>query len=269
MLIAENVEVTIGKTRILHGLTFTAAPGALTAIVGPNGSGKTTLLKALTGDIPAIGVFSLNGLDPNTLKPWELAALRAVLPQASTLAFPFTVVEVVRIGIRSGTSGDQDQLVMAALAKVGMQHYAARFYQELSGGEQQRVQLARVLAQVWNPIENKEPRWQFLDEPVSSLDIAHQLEVMTIARDFADRGGGVVAVMHDLNLTAMFADSVTIMSGGHLLRQGAPKEVLTDETLSEAYGCQVRVNQTPDDGATYLLPHAARLVDAMDRVKSA
>ncbi len=262
MLSAENVKVTIGSTQILHGLDFSAQHSAVTAIVGPNGSGKTTLLKALTGDIEASGTYRLNGCDPAQLKPWELAAMRGVLPQASVLAFPFTVVEVVRIGLRSGTSGDHAQVVMAALAKVGLASYANRFYQELSGGEQQRVQLARVLAQVWHPVERGEPRWLFLDEPVASLDIAHQLEVMNIARDFATAGGGVVAVMHDLNLTAMFADSVAILSQGRLLQQGPPAKVMTNETLSLAYGCTLQVNTEPSEtDARFLLPHAASLND--------
>ncbi len=136
--------------------------------------------------------------------------------------------------------------------------FEGRFFQELSGGEQQRVQLARVLAQVWTPMHEGVPRWLFLDEPVSALDIGHQLQVMRIARDFADQGGGVVAVMHDLNLTAMFSDSVALIAEGGVLQQGGPEEVLCDALLSRAYRCQIRVNTQPGQGV-FLLPHAASL----------
>lgn len=259
MLDAKALYVTAARKDILQGVDLSAEPGALTAIVGPNGSGKTTTLKALTGEVPFRGKIVLNGHDITELKPWDLAAIRGVLPQASALAFPFTVGEVVRIGLEGGAEGDVADRIPQALAKVGMQRFAGRLYQELSGGEQQRVQLARVLAQIWHPVLDGKPRWLFLDEPVASLDIAHQLTVMNIARDFARGGGGVIAVMHDLNLTALYADSVAILSEGKLLAQGAPADIFTNETLSQAYGCQVRVGVPPDPGQVYILPQAAAL----------
>lgn len=260
MLEAKDITVVLGRHTVLHKLDFCAQPGKLTAIVGPNGSGKTTLLKAMTGDVPFTGQVHLNGQDITALKPWEVSAMRAVLPQASTLAFPFTVSEVVHIGLHRGISGICEPIAMAALARVGLGHYAERPYQELSGGEQQRVQLARVLAQVWHPVEHGEPRWLFLDEPVSALDIGHQLQVMRLARTFADQGGGVVAVMHDLNLTAMFADAITLMAAGRPLAEGTPAEVMQDAILSEAYGCTLGVSRPPLDATPYLLPHLAAAV---------
>lgn len=258
MLDAQNISVTLGKKAILQAVDFTAKPGQVTAIVGPNGSGKTTLLKAITGDVAHKGSVRLNGQDITGMQPWELAAQRGVLSQATTLAFPFTVIEVVRIGLRDGSSGASDHLALLALNRVSLGQYANRFYQELSGGEQQRAQLARVLAQVWEPISNGVPRWLLLDEPVASLDIGHQLEVMNIARDYACSGGGVVTVMHDLNLTALYADEVAVLSGGALRAQGAPTEVLTDSVLSSAYGCALRVNTVPNSDDPFLLPHAAQ-----------
>ena len=195
------------------------------------------------------------------MKPWELAAIRGVLPQAATLAFPFTAIEVVRIGLQGGVLGDHGHIVMQALRRVGLAEKASRFYQELSGGEQQRTLLARVLAQVWEPgSSDGSPRWLFLDEPVSALDIAHQLEVMDLAIDFAKRGGGVLAVMHDLNLTALYADQVLVLSEGQLLAKGDPKDTMTNSILSKAYGCHVKVNTVPDTSATFLLPHTASLI---------
>jgi len=258
MLTATGITVSYGRREVLHGVDFDATAGQVTAIVGPNGSGKTTLMRALTGENVFDGVVFLNDQDVASAKPWQLAAVRGVLPQSTPLAFPFTVVEVVRLGLARGLTAGRAHLIPAALDRVGLTGFEGRFYQELSGGEQQRVQLARVLVQVWEPVADGSPRWLFLDEPVSALDIGHQLQVMQIARDFANAGGGVVAVMHDLNLTAMFADNVGLISEGHMVAQGAPEDVFTDQQLSHAYGCKVRVNTAPASG-TFLLPHAATM----------
>ncbi|MFD0860489.1 heme ABC transporter ATP-binding protein [Roseovarius aquimarinus] len=254
---AENIRVSYGPREVLAGVSLIAQPGEVTAIVGPNGSGKSSLLGAITASLPYSGLVELNGRDIRTMKPWQLAAERAVLPQASQLAFPFTVIEVVRLGLQSGTAGDRSDVPLRALARVGLAQHADRSFQDLSGGEAQRVMLARVVAQVWHPVEGGTPRWLLLDEPVSSLDIAHQLQVMQIARDFAAAGGGVIAVMHDLNLTALYADKVAVLAGGRGLAVGTPSEVLTGEILSHAYGCTLRVSAPPPEGVPYILPHAA------------
>ncbi len=253
-LSARNITVSLGRKTVLHDVDIDVRAGQVSAIVGPNGSGKTTLLRAICGDVAHEGQVLLNGRDVGTLKPWELAAMRAVLPQASTLAFPFQVIEIVRLGLQSSSEAESDEIAHAALSRVGLGGYGYRFYQELSGGEQQRAQLARALCQVWHPVSGGQPRWLLLDEPVSSLDIAHQLQVMEIVRDFAAAGGGVLAVMHDLNLTARFADALILVKSGRILSQGALSHVLTDENLSHAYGYQLRANQPPRDGGWFLLP---------------
>ncbi len=254
-VVAAGVSARYGQNDVLASLSVTCRAGQLTAIVGPNGSGKSTLVKAMCGDLPFRGTITINGTDIAAATSWHLAGIRAVLPQASTLAFPFTVLEVVRIGLTSGTGGAQSLRAEAALERVGLSYAAHAFYQELSGGEQQRVQLARVLAQIWHPSERGTPRWLLLDEPVSSLDIAHQLEVMQIVRDFAAAGGGVIAVMHDLNLTGLFADAVVVMSNGKILAAGATQDVMQDQVLSQAYGCALRVGVVPDRPALFVLPH--------------
>jgi iron complex transport system ATP-binding protein len=256
MLAATKLTIRIGQRVILSAVDFQARAGAITAIVGPNGSGKTTLMRALTGEIAADGDLTLNGIPVMAARPARLAAIRAVLPQATPLAFPFLVGEVVRLGLTAGLSAHDPNVAAQALTAVGLNGFANRFYQELSGGEQQRVQLARVMAQVWMPTGQDGPRWLFLDEPVASLDIGHQLMVMNIARAYADAGGGVVAVMHDLNLTAMFADSVALLGEGRVLGTGKPADILTDALLSRAYHCTLRVNTPPAQG-TYVLPHSA------------
>ena len=254
-LTARSLVVHLGRTPVLRGVDFDARAGEFGCIVGPNGSGKTTLLRALTGELPYGGAAYLQGQDIASLGPQALARLRGVLPQSTALAFPFNVIEVVRLGLPDPS--DQAP-ARTALASVGLSGYEARFYQELSGGEKQRVQLARVLAQVGAPISDEGPRWLFLDEPVSALDIAHQLQVMRLARAFADAGGGVVAVMHDLNLTAMFADRVHVLAQGQVLAAGTPGSVMSDTVLSQAYGCDLRVGRTPPPGVPFILPHVAR-----------
>lgn len=258
MLIATDIRVALSGSPVLSGADFRAEPGRVTAIVGPNGSGKTTLLRAMTQDLPHAGRVVLDGVDIASLPGWKLAARRGVLPQASRIAFPFTVLEIVRLGLLAAASAAPDSRVSEALARVGLSGFEGRFYHELSGGEQQRAQLARVLCQVWDPVGPDGPRWLFLDEPVASLDIGHQLEVMDLMRDYAARGGGVIAVMHDLNLTALYAPSVAMLAQGRVVAQGPPAAVLTDAILSRAYGCALRVNAAPAPPATYLLPHMAR-----------
>ncbi|TWH01215.1 iron complex transport system ATP-binding protein [Mesorhizobium sp. J18] len=261
MIEVRNLSVSIGRKRIISGISFDAAAGNVTAIVGPNGSGKTTLLKALSGDLPYEGEVHINGAEISSLKPWQTASLRAVLPQATTLSFPFTVREIVSLGLSNGRTGalagEEGRLPERALARVDLDGFAGRLYQELSGGEQQRVQLARVLCQVWSPVLAGVPRYLFLDEPVSSLDIKHQLIIMDIARDFAARGGGVIAILHDLNLTAMFADRVLVMHRGRMAAAGSPAEVLEDGLISRVFECRLRVGAVPPGTMPFVLPQSA------------
>jgi iron complex transport system ATP-binding protein len=145
---------------------------------------------------------------------------------------------------------DLDQLPARALERVDLAGFAGRLYQDLSGGEQQRVQLARVLCQVWHPVLDGQPRYLLLDEPVSSLDVKHQILVMRIAREFADAGGGVVAILHDLNLAAMFADRILAMRAGTVAGYGEPDEVLTDERMSDVFDCTLRFHR--DEAGTFV-----------------
>lgn len=256
MIETRDLSVTFGDKLIVSQVCFEARPGHVTAIVGPNGCGKTTLLRALTGEVPHSGMAMLDGVPMAEMSSPVMAARRAVLAQATPLAFPFNVFEVVRLGLQTGVEGGLDDLPSLALEKVGLAGFESRYYQELSGGEKQRVQLARVLVQVWRPVRDGKANWLFLDEPVSALDIGHQIEVMALAKEFAQRGGGVIAVMHDLNLTALYADSIALFEKGALLIQDAPEQVLTDENLSRAYRWPLRVRVAPQ-AKPFVLPHAA------------
>jgi iron complex transport system ATP-binding protein len=255
--IARNVSATLGSRRVLQNVDFEAKAGDVTAIVGPNGSGKTTFLKALSGELRVDGHISLDGADIRGLKPWQLAERRAVLQQATTMAFPFRVYEVVQLGLsRPVDRNSSDKLIAQALSMVGLAGFGERLYQELSGGEQQRVHLARVLCQVWEPVKNGSASYLFLDEPVASLDIRHQIAIMEIAQGYARRGGGVIAVMHDLNLTAMFADQVFLMRSGSVVAKGPPSQTFTNALLSSVFDAPLAVSLVPRDDIPFVLPQS-------------
>lgn len=261
MISIAELTVRLGKSTIIHNLSADLTPAKVTAIVGPNGSGKTTLMRALTGELEFIGSVSINGHSLKALTALQQARIRGVLPQSSIVTFPFTVREIVRMGglssARFELPEDFDSRVDDVLVKVELTGYAGRRYTELSGGEQQRVQLARVLFQLPKAQENGDPKWLLLDEPVSSLDLRYQLIVMNIARDFANEGGGVIAIMHDINLTAMFADDLIMLQNGKMFAHGTPSRIINSKNISALYDCKVKVNQTPKGNTPYLLPHTA------------
>ncbi|WP_182086473.1 heme ABC transporter ATP-binding protein [Aureimonas sp. ME7] len=257
----ELVEAGFGYPHrpVIEAVSLGVEPGALTVIVGPNGAGKSTLLKLMTGEMrPERGTVRWAGEDLHTLHPAILARRRAVLPQGSGLAFPFTVAEVVRLGLEAGGRAREGGAIGAALAEVDLAGFSARLYGELSGGEQQRVHLARVLCQIGEPVSpDGSARFLFLDEPVSSLDIRHQLGVLRIARRFAGGGGGVVAVLHDLNLAAGFADRMIAVAGGRIAADGPPGRVMRDETIRRVFGVSLRVGVVPPPSVPFVLPQTA------------
>ena len=261
MYSASRLHVSLGNRPVLRDIALSLKPGRVTAIAGPNGSGKSTLLRTLAGELPHDGELMLSGRPLARLQPQELASMRGVLPQSTEVAFSFTVGEVVRLGLLAGRRGAGDngaERIERALARVGLAGFAGRDCQELSGGEQQRVQLARVLCQIPDPVlPDGTACWLLLDEPVSSLDIRHQLEIMGLARDFARAGGGVIAVMHDLNLTALFANDLLLVRDGRIAASGPVAEVMTDAILEKVYSCRLRVNAVPAGSVPFVLAHSA------------
>jgi len=250
----KNLTISRRHRAIVHNLDFCARAGEVTIIVGPNGSGKTTLMGALSGELAYQGSIWMNGRDMAKIKPEILATMRGVLPQASGLSFPFLVREVVALGIIKGQ--EDKNLPEEALERVDLAGFGGRFYQELSGGEQARVQLARILTQIWQPVFQNEPCWLMLDEPVAALDIQHQLIVMDIARDFAHSGGGVVAILHDLNLASCYADKMVLLNEGRVVASGTADKVITTENLSKIYHCDLQVGQSPPVGVPFILPQS-------------
>lgn len=262
MIEAENLCVIRSKKEILKNLNFVAQSGKITVIAGPNGSGKTTLLSAIAEDLTYSGQITLNGINLQSMKPWHKAFLRGILPQAIKVSFPFLVSEVIQLGIKAGngfsTQAANREILLDVLDQVDLTGYANRFYQELSGGEQARVQIARVLAQIWHPVYKDQPCWLLLDEPVAALDIDHQLTIMEVARRFAENGGGVVLIIHDLNLAARFADDIYLMKKGEICFHGATREIMTSANLSLIYNCSIEVNHLSETGLPYILPQTIK-----------
>lgn len=254
MLTATGVGVRAGGRWILRDVSAELRPGQLAVVLGPNGAGKSTLLGLLAGERrPTAGAVRFAG---RPLEHWPLLALakrRAVLPQSSTLQFQFTVEEVVALGRNPfhGTAGavSDRAAVRAAMVETEIADLRERLVPTLSGGERQRVHLARCLAQLSAPIDDSGPKALLLDEPTAGLDPAHQHRMMATARRFARAGGLAVAVVHDLNLAAQYADRLLILQGGRLVFDGPPAAGLTAARLATVFRIDAMVIANPVDGS--------------------
>ncbi len=258
LLDARDLSASFGGRTVVDRVSLSLGAGEMIVVVGPNGAGKTTLTKLLTGELaPDSGEIRIGGDSLRAIPPWQLAARRAVMAQASRLAFPFTVAEVVRIGIdgvgRALSRPARETIIAEALHAADIGHLVARGYQMLSGGEQQRVQFARTYAQLRAGRVAADRQVLFLDEPVASLDLAHQIALMDCAAGLAREGVGVIAVLHDLNLAATFADRVLVMSAGRCHALGAPAEVVTRATVRDVFGVDL-CREGPAGGLPVVLP---------------
>ena len=251
---AQRLDVMRDHTPVLEGVSIDVVAGEVLALVGPNGAGKSTLLAALAGDLtPHAGTVELDGRPVDTWSTTDMSRRRAVLPQQHRLGFGFTVAEVVRMGrapwARTDRCHDDDAAIARAMRTCDVEDFAQRSFATLSGGEQARVALARVLAQ--------ETTTLMLDEPTAALDLQHQETVMRIAAARAAAGAGVVVVLHDLGLAAAYSDRVAVLSGGRIIACGRPDDVMTAALLSEVYRHPVEVIRHPETGRQLILPHRA------------
>lgn len=258
-LVADQLSVSLSGRPVLKDISLRISPGEVLVIVGPNGAGKSTLLRVLSGEMhPDHGTASINNTPINEISAAALARQRSLMPQHASLTFPFKVRDVVAMG-RDPFRDDADHGADSAAITWGMNAtdvsiLADRPYTRLSGGEQQRVQLARVLTQSWRQAGTVTPRYLLLDEPTASLDLAHQHATLHLAKELANEGAGVVAVVHDLNLAALYADRVAVLSLGSLAALGTPDDVLMPELIEEVFGLQVRRVFDADSGRHLVLP---------------
>ncbi|MGE3872847.1 MAG: heme ABC transporter ATP-binding protein [Parvibaculaceae bacterium] len=251
MFAADNISVRLGKRQILSDVTLSLSRGELVIILGPNGAGKSTLLKTLTGDLtPDRGRITFNGRPLAGISPRELACTRAVLSQSMSLSFPFTVLEVVRLGLEAARGSVH--LLPKALQAVGLEGFEGRFYQELSGGEQQRVHLARILVQAWAGKPDGSG-FLLLDEPVSNLDIRHQLQTLEAVRRHVEGGGGALMILHDINLAALYADRLVMMADGRIRREGKARDILDRDAIRDVYGVDMPVEIATESGRPFAL----------------
>ena len=241
-LSARDVSFRTGGAVLVDGVDLEVAAGELVMVVGPNGAGKSTLCAVLAGDIaPSSGVVELAGRPLVAWSRRELARHRAVLPQHAATSGWFRTIDLVVMGRHAwGRSAEDSDLAAAALAEVGIAHLAERPFPTLSGGEQARVHLARVLVQD-TPV-------LLLDEPTASLDLHHQHLVASITRRRASAGTAVIAVVHDLTLAGAYADRIVAMKAGRVVADGAPGDVLRSDALSALYGHSVIVTAHPTQG---------------------
>jgi iron complex transport system ATP-binding protein len=257
-LLIEGLSVAYGRRRVLHAVSLAVQPGEVLALIGPNGAGKSTLVRAVSGVIPAdAGTVRLDGQDLLALAPMSRARRLAVVPQAVSLPPAFTAWETVLLGrtpylnFLGQVSVRDEQVARRALERLDALDLAERRVGELSGGEQQRVLLARTLAQS-TPV-------LLMDEPTAHLDLQHQLALMESARELARQDGlAVLIALHDLNLAARYTDRLALLVAGRLLALGTPAEVLTPQTILQAYRVQVEVRPHPlDPSVPLVLPGSA------------
>jgi iron complex transport system ATP-binding protein len=257
VIAATSVTMRIGAKMLLDDASLSVAPGEVVALVGPNGAGKSTLMRMLAGELkPASGNVTLKGRAIQSYTPRALALHRAVLSQNTSVAFPFTVGEVVRMGAGDRHGGAIDDLAGRALADVDLAAFSDRIIGTLSGGEQQRAHFARVLLQLSCGEAAHGPGLLLLDEPTASLDLKHQLDMLEAVGRCARRGVTVVAILHDLNLAAMSADRIVVLDQGGVAAAGTPAETVTDEVLARVFKCSVTVGRAPPPGVPFVLPHA-------------
>jgi iron complex transport system ATP-binding protein len=248
MLTVDHLTIRYGPRTVLRDIHLDVRPGEVQALIGPNGAGKTTLIRAASGGCPiAGGTVTVDSLPVRGMPPEQRARRIAVVPQAMRLPESFSVFDTVLMGrtpyigwLGRESESDRD-IVRDAMRRTQTEALAARRIGELSGGEQQRVLIARALAQ--------EAPFLLMDEPVAYLDIHHQAGILSLVRDLAHQEGlAVLMALHDLNHAGQFADQIALLSKGTFRAQGAPKEVLVPSLLTATYGLDVHVIAHPLSG---------------------
>ena len=238
------------STPILKNINLNASPGEITAILGPNGAGKSTLLKCIAGLLkPKSGTILIDGRDVREFKREEIVKIVSYIPQDHSIRAVLTVFEVVLLGRIHSLSwkvSDRDlEITLKTLKDLGIEKFASRYIDELSGGQRQMVFIAQALV--------REPKVLLLDEPVSNLDIKHQLEILDLIRKITNENNiTTLIILHDLNLAARYADKIVVLRRGEIYANGKPEHVLTEKMIKDVYGVYAKVDN--DDGIPQIIP---------------
>ncbi|MGO1571073.1 MAG: heme ABC transporter ATP-binding protein [Canibacter sp.] len=258
---ARDVSVKLGGSTIISDVNFDVHLGEIVAIIGPNGAGKSTLLGAIAGDLCYSGSVMLRDQEVSSWSAKQLAQQRSVLRQTNAISFPFSVLDVVKMGRAPwrGVSNveEDDRIIAQELLRSDTFQFAERTFTSLSGGERARVSLARAMAQR-TPL-------MLLDEPTAALDVNYQEQVLALARWYARQGNAVIVVLHDLAAAAAYADRVLLLEEGGARAWGSPQEVLTSDTISDVYRHPVRV--TVDETTDELMIVPVRFADETAEVQ--
>ncbi|ENM2868279.1 heme ABC transporter ATP-binding protein [Citrobacter koseri] len=246
--LADSVSYAAAGRTIIRDISLSLTQGELLALIGPNGAGKSTLLRLLTGYLtPADGRCLLAGKPLEQWPAQTLSRYRAVMLQQTRMGFDWPVEAVIGMGRMPWTQQPEAAVIHQVMQLTECLPLAGRRYASLSGGEQQRVQLARALAQLW--CDGSPRGWLFLDEPTSALDLFHQQHLLRLLKTLTRKGHlHVCIVLHDLNLAALWADRIVLLHGGNIVSEGAPAEVLQAGTLTRWYGAEVHVGTHPTSG---------------------
>lgn len=256
MLEAKSIYYQASGKTLIDNVSLQLNTGEMVAIIGPNGAGKSTLLRLLTGYLSCHkGQCTLFDKPLIEWSVEELAKSRAVMRQHSNINFAFTVREIISMGRACYGKYHQQEAIEHVLKLTDCHMLEHRYYNQLSGGEQQRVQLARVLVQLWQPHKVKQSRWLFLDEPTSALDLYHQQHTLRLLKQLTENEPlSVCCVLHDLNLAALYADRIILLHQGKIVAEGSPKHVLQPDTLQHWYKADLGVsyNQQTETPQVYL-----------------
>jgi iron complex transport system ATP-binding protein len=261
----QSLGLAYGRNVVVEDLTFQVMPGEMVGLIGPNGSGKSTIIKALSRVIsPFSGQIFLDGKDISQISRGDLARLLGVVPQMPLLPNAFTAFEIVLMGRNPHLGllqyeGERDlSITWRAMERTATQSLAERRIDELSGGEIQRLVVARVLAQ--------EPKSILLDEPTANLDISHQVEILDLIKNLClENNLTVVVALHDLNLASQYCDRLILINNGRVHAQGTPKEVINSRNIKEVYGAEGCIYTHPVNGLPTVLLKAGSSQHAKPR----
>lgn len=255
MIEVKNTSYSIGKKALVNEVSFHVQPGEMLAIIGANGAGKSTLLKLLCKEIKSdSGKILIRNKPIEAYKLDDLAKFRSVLAQNNTISVSFKVQELIMMGryphFDNRPTEEDVAIVKKAMEETGVLAFADRDYNTLSGGEQQRVQLARVIAQIYDQPQGI----LFLDEPTNGLDILYQQQILSLARGLADRGYCVVSILHDINFASRYAHKVLMLKQGRSIAFGPPREVINCVNIHHAFNIHVKLFSDEEYKCPFIVP---------------